>query len=75
MLGAWWPGASTSARPASSSGKCAELDITTDGKIDMAVATNQYGKLFQHVIWQDLTSAASALLQAPVMKRRLRAAR
>jgi dipeptide/tripeptide permease len=39
------------------------------GKIDLAIAQQKYGMLFDHMLWLGLGSAVVALLLSPLIKR------
>ena len=69
MMGAYWLTTSLSEQAAAMFSSFAALDIPEGGKIDLAVAQQKYGTLFDHMLWLGLGSAAVALLLSPLIKR------
>lgn len=74
MMGAWWLGTSFSEQLASIFGSFAALDIEPGAQIDLTVAAEKYGSLFEHMIVLGLGSALLALLLLPVLRRWMRTA-
>jgi proton-dependent oligopeptide transporter, POT family len=69
MMGAYWLTTSLSEQAAAMFSSFAALDIPEGGKIDLVVAQQKYGTLFDHMLWLGLGSAAVALLLSPLIKR------
>ncbi|MBS0456106.1 MAG: peptide MFS transporter [Proteobacteria bacterium] len=69
MMGAYWLATSLSEQAAAMFGRWAALDITEGQKIDLAVAQQKYGHLFDNMLWLGLIAAAVALLLSPLIKR------
>jgi POT family proton-dependent oligopeptide transporter len=69
MMGAYWLTTSLSEQAAAMFSSFAALDIPEGGKIDLAVAQQKYGTLFDHMLWLGLGSALIALLLSPLIKK------
>jgi proton-dependent oligopeptide transporter, POT family len=69
MMGAYWLTTSLSEQAAAMFSSFAALDIPEGGKIDLAIAQQKYGTLFNHMLWLGLGSAVVALLLSPLIKR------
>ena len=57
MMGAYWLTTSLSEQAAAMFSSFAALDIPEGGKIDLVVAQQKYGTLFDHMLWLGLGSA------------------
>ena len=69
MMGAYWLATSLSEQAAAAFSRLAALDIPEGGKFNLVTARQQYGQLFDKMLWMGLIAAVVAFALSPLIKR------